>query len=434
MTVWIERWRDVISSTPELPGVWKRRDGGYHVRARVTCKRTGKLKEVNRALPDIRKAREAFAWLQAESAKVRDSGDDAPPSTVPQFHKYAADVFARKVELGKIRSAAGRAKWATILKMHLVPAFGDVFVDRLRPADIKAWQSKTAAKIRVSKLSPTTANTVLGILRQITSEAIDDFDMRDPMRGIDPFDTREHNPYTEEAPNSLSPADVPRFLETMRARYTQHYAFCLLGIATGLRPSSLRPLRRKGPQADVKWTEGVLLIRRSHTRGDEVMDTTKTDQHQRLHLPKVLIEALEEHVAMIERQPVRVAALLAKAEREGRDADAFRLRQSLRYATKVAESDLLFPSETGAYRASSCLDKPFAAVCKAIALPHPFTVRGLRRTYQDLARAAGIHDAVTRAISGHATSEMQLHYSTASGDEVREALGKVISIATRKAA
>ncbi len=54
----------------------------------------------------------------------------------------------------------------------------------------------------------------------------------------------------------------------------------------------------------------------------------------------------------------------------------------------------------------------------------------MRRTYQDLVRAAGVHDAVTRAISGHATPAMQLHYSTARGDEVRSALAQVAGIAT----
>jgi hypothetical protein len=84
----------------------------------------------------------------------------------------------------------------------------------------------------------------------------------------------------------------------------------------------------------------------------------------------------------------------------------------------------------GGFRARSCLDKPFAAVCEAIKLPYRFTPRGMRRTYQDLARAAGVHDAVTCAISGHVTPAMQLHYSTARGGEVKQALAKVASIAT----
>lgn len=41
------------------------------------------------------------------------------------------------------------------------------------------------------------------------------------------------------------------------------------------------------------------------------------------------------------------------------------------------------------------------------------------------ARTAGIHGVVTRAISGHATPEMQQRYSTGRASEVRSALSKV---------
>jgi hypothetical protein len=52
-----------------------------------------------------------------------------------------------------------------------------------------------------------------------------------------------------------------------------------------------------------------------------------------------------------------------------------------------------------------------------------------QRTFQDLGRTAQVHDLVVRAISGHATVEMQQHYSTVAGDEVRVGLAKVISLA-----
>ncbi len=360
--------------------------------------RTGKRREIDRALPDVSKARDAFAWLQAELERVRAGAFEPATPTAPRFAEYSATVFERKVDLGNIRSAKGREKWRVVLERHLIPAFGDLYIDRIRPPDVKAWQAKVAARIRAGEIAPTTANTILAVLRQVLGEAADDFDIKDPMRGVEPFDTREHRVYTEEEPNSLAPADVPRFLEEMRVRFPQHYAFVLLGFATGLRPSSLRPLRRSGPQADVKWGDGVLLIRRSHTRRDEVMETTKTDLHQRLHLPAELVEVLGAHAAALKG--------------------------------KMHDSELLFPGETGGFRSASVLDKPFVAVSKAIGLPYRFTPRGMRRTYQDLARAAGIHDVVTRAISGHATPAMQRHYSTASSEEVRGALAAVISIAT----
>jgi hypothetical protein len=57
------------------------------------------------------------------------------------------------------------------------------------------------------------------------------------------------------------------------------------------------------------------------------------------------------------------------------------------------------------------------------------TPRAMRRTFQDLARAAQVPDVVTRAVSGHVTEAMQRHYSTVSGEEMRENLAKVISLA-----
>lgn len=76
-------------------------------------------------------------------------------------------------------------------------------------------------------------NTILGVFRRITDEAIGDYDIRDPMRGVDPFDTREHNTYTEEEHNSLPPDLVPTFLSKMLVMHPQHYGFTFLGGPRG---------------------------------------------------------------------------------------------------------------------------------------------------------------------------------------------------------
>jgi hypothetical protein len=63
---WVERWRDVIADEPELPGVWRRQGGGFHVRGRTIDPRSGRMREINWALPNLSKARDAFACLQGE--------------------------------------------------------------------------------------------------------------------------------------------------------------------------------------------------------------------------------------------------------------------------------------------------------------------------------------------------------------------------------
>jgi hypothetical protein len=431
MSDWVKRWNDAIAAEPEMPGVWRRRDGGFRIRGRTIDPKTGKLREVCRALPECKRAREAAAQLESDLEAIRHAVAPTSAGKCPRFDDWAVSVLERKVKSGAIASARGREKWGWVLNVHLIPAFGPIFVDKLTREDIETWKvnellaprtstkdDKRARKLSGGRYSPQTANTILEVLRQVTGEASDTFNIADPCRRIDNASTRGHRTYTYEEPNAVKPADVPRFLAEFRTRFPEHYAFVFLGFTTGLRPSSLRPLRRRGPNADIKWDDGKLLVRRSHTRRSEVMESTKTGKDQIIDLDSEQVAVLRWHVDRLERDNAR------------------RTKRTPRIAGPMNESDLLFPaaptrwSHGGGFRSASVLDKPFEQIGEILKLGYRVTPRAMRRTFQDLARAASIGDIVTRAISGHATPEMQRHYSTVAGDEVRAGLAKVIDIAT----
>lgn len=95
---------------------------------------------------------------------------------------------------------------------------------------------------------------------------------------------------------------------------------------------------------------------------------------------------------------------------------------------KQQASDLLFPTEDGGFRSTTCLWKPFEVVAKAIGLTKSITPRAMRRTFNDLSRQAGTIGLVTRAITGHETEEMQDQYSTVSPAEKRAAIARVIGL------
>ncbi len=57
--------------------------------------------------------------------------------------------------------------------------------------------------------------------------------------------------------------------------YPQHHAMTYLGIVTGLRPSTLRPLRRGGERADFLPQDAKLYVRPSAGRGQHVLNRTK---------------------------------------------------------------------------------------------------------------------------------------------------------------
>ncbi len=397
-----------ISTTPVLPGVWQRKEGGHVVRARAKESTTGKLREIFKVLPDATPA-EALTWLEKERSRTRE-GVVSRESPQTRFSEFAETLVDHKVKVGDIKSAKGRERWGYTLE-HLVAGtegekakkrvngFGDFFVDRIREEHIETWKAGIGELIAAGDYAPATANGWLAILRVIMKAAKRRFAI--PFlatEDVKDFDTSEHATYTEEEPNALTPEEVPAFLAMMRKLYPQHYAMTFLGLVTGLRPSTLRPLRRRGPEADVVWEKARLLVRRSQTVGDEVMRTTKTGKRYGIDLPEEAMRVLRWHV---ETQ-------LATPEME--------------------DSDLLFPSVTGRFRSPSVLNGPFADVVETLGLGKAFTQRGMRRTFQDLARAADMAAIVTRSISGHATERMQDHYSTVNAGEQRASIAKVISL------
>jgi integrase len=396
-----ERWRCIgkrkrVATTPAMPGVWRAEGGGWWVRSRTTDPKTGKLREVSRFLEEG-SAREAYDWLQGQLDAIRSGAAPAVESERIRFGEFAASLFEEKVKAGEIRSASGRVKWAGILEQHILPTFGDFYADTITNRDLQAWRRALAQKVHEGAFKPTTVNGWIAVMKVILKALAIDLELdRDPGSLLQPLPTVGHRTYTPESPNSLKPECVPMFLAKMRELHPGHHAMTMLGFLTGLRPSSLRPLRRSGPHADVLWETGELLVRRSQTYGTEVMESTKTGQDGRIALPGQMIEVLRQH-----------AEELRPAQRK---------------------SELLFPNASGGFRSRGCLNKPFREVRAAIGIGYPVTPRAMRRTYQDLSRAAGVPDLVTRSISGHATEAMQHHYSTVADHEQRAALERVAAI------
>ena len=410
---WVRRWRYVMAPTSR-PGIWRLKDGGFFVRVRVTDPRTGRRVQCARALRGLT----VTIW---DAIRVRDQlrheGHERVEGTtrsLPPWSEYAASLFEAKVAEGKLSSSKSRERWGNVLT-RLIPVFGRLRVDELRTADVVAWRDQVARWIRdgmpstrkrdegkhkIVGLSPVTANGWLSILKAICTAMTKHYELaRDPAKPVEYFPTPRI--YTREQPNALTAAQIPIFVAKMKELHPQHYAMVLLGFGIGARPSTLRPLRRSGPESDVLWDEALLLLRRSNPAGEEIRDFQKTKVDQDIPLPPALMRVLRAHVAALAAGPMRT-------------------------------SSYLFPSTTGGMRSRSVLDKPFRDVLKALGWTVKLTPKGMRRTFNDLARQAHVHDIILRAISGHQTERMQRHYSTAQQEEMRAAVGKVISIATAR--
>ena len=88
----------------------------------------------------------------------------------------------------------------------------------------------------------------------------------------------------------------------------------------------------------------------------------------------------------------------------------------------------MFSSESGTLRVPSAVQKAWRRALHAAGIKRSFTVHGLLRTFNDLARRAGVDAVVTRAMTGHVTERMREHYSTVALDEKRAAGIKVVQL------
>jgi hypothetical protein len=238
METWVKRWNRWISTSSIKQGIYKRKEGGYLARGRAVDPRTGKIREILLTINEGN-AMDAYLRLHAEVSRIRNCLKEEPEKQTIRFLEYCALLFERKVRAGKIKSAKSREKWAFMIKLHLGPRFGDLFLTAIRKRDIQEWVDEMGREIAAKGLHPGTANDRLNMLGRILRAAVEDYGLeKDPMKGIENFDTSEHPTYTHEEPNSLLVEEVPRFLSLMRNLYPQHYAMTALGFATGLRPSS----------------------------------------------------------------------------------------------------------------------------------------------------------------------------------------------------
>lgn len=389
MTNWMRGARPT-----RFPGVWKTKKG-YRVRVRAIDPRTDTQRERNEEFEGIT-IEEAVLRQQAMRAEIK-VGAAAEPEKV-RFGDYVESLLRSKVATGELSTEKGQRTWSDAHDLHLLPHFEDWYLHQIRRKDIEDWKTEQAMKVRRGTYSPNTVNGWLRVLLSTLRSAVAEYELEyDPTLNVKPLDTSTWETYTDEEPNSLTVKEVPRFMSKAHELYPQFYAQLVLGLATGRRPCELRPLRWKGPTPDILWEEGVLLVRRSQVIG-EASNRTKTKAKLKIPLPPDLMSILREHV------------------------DALPWKLTKKY-------DLLFPPTHGSYQSASVLAKPIVEIAEAAKIKKHLSPKFMRRTFQDLCRAANVHDFVARAISGHATIEMQEHYSSVAGEEVRSGLAKVVSMA-----
>ncbi len=143
------------------PGIYKT-PSGYRVRVRAVDPRTGTQKEMNQQFDGISMEQAVLKQAQLRDG-IRISGSRTERARVKYVH-FAKSLFGRKLAMGELKSAKTRERWADTQDLHLIPYFGEWYVDAIRKPDIEEWKAVQGRKIERKDYSPNTVNGWLSIL------------------------------------------------------------------------------------------------------------------------------------------------------------------------------------------------------------------------------------------------------------------------------
>jgi integrase len=255
---------------------------------------------------------DAEAWLAAERKRMEEPDTWRAPKVRleevrrreeaakrPPLREYAEQwIQNRRNSRGQPLRPLTRDKYRSSLQVHVYPTFGDVPLDAITRADIRAWYDGLDA-------GPTARAHAYATLRAILNTAVVDDELltRNPayVRGGGARGGRKH----------LQPASLAELTMMVEAMPERRRLLLLLATWCALRSGELRELRRSdialGREDDgtpfgwVNVTRGVVRARTGEDqrgrRTAVVVGAPKTDAGVRVvSIPSFLLPAVREHL------------------------------------------------------------------------------------------------------------------------------------------
>jgi integrase len=367
------RQRDKAKST-RYPGVRTIVPGElYVIRASWIESKTGRKRSFHEQV----EATSLEAALEIRLGRLQDAKSGTAVQAVPRLLVFAKSwLNSKKDEVGP----STHEKYVFAVA-HIAERFGDFFLDRITEKDILEWRGELRSDYANS--------TINGYLR--TFRTMMDVAVRRHRLDVNPLDGVKQLKESKES-KCLSEEELRDLLDAMREVGPQWYPLTLTLALTGMRPGAATALR----WSDIDFEKQSIIVERAHWRG--ILGETKTKVRRELGLPPALADVLRDH----RRE-------MFSAQHPGHAAG------------------WVFASSKGTLRNSGCLTKPLRAACEKAGIEKPVSAGWFRHTLSNLVRErAGLH--VQKAITGHTTDRMALHYSDVN---LNERLAVVIDIESK---
>ncbi len=310
-----------------------------------------------------RKAADAFLARQDASIQAATWTDPTDRSVrKPDPDCETVDCYATRwlAERSTLRPRT-REQYDYLLRVHVLPTFGDLELKMVTPASIRTWMAREAA--------PTAKAQAYALLGSIMKQAVTDGVLeRTPCTVRGGGSTK-----TTKRPHAATTAELTALRAELPARYR---AMLDLGAWGSLRFGEVAALRR----SDLDLVASTVRVQRgvSRTRAGLAAGPPKTDAGDRVvPLPKIIASGLYWHLL----------------DYVGPEQDA-----------------LLFPAAGGGFLPHSSMQRWWGPAREAAGLPEGFSFHDLRRTGQTWAAESGANLADLMRRAGQVSPRAALCY------------------------
>lgn len=233
----------------------------------------GRVERVRKASPvNTRRGAEQYERELRQALLNGAHTRGAPPPEVPTVKGFTERFLTYSSNHNKASTLAAKQQ---LLDSHLLPAFGNLRLDRVGQADIESFK----ARKRKEGLSPKTINNALTVLRTLFAVAVEQ-------------EVLQHAPRVKLLKAEKPEFDFLTFEEAERliaAAEPSWRAMVLVGLHTGLRRGELIALQWDA----VDLVAGRLVVKRNVWRGH--FGSPKGGRSREVPLNAVALDALKVH-------------------------------------------------------------------------------------------------------------------------------------------
>ncbi|MGI8541142.1 MAG: tyrosine-type recombinase/integrase [Rubrobacteraceae bacterium] len=269
-------------------------------------------------------------------------------------------------------------RYESIVRVHIVPAFGRMKLKSLTPANVRAlYRDKLDGDPGkgVKPLSPRTVNYIHVTLHKALGQAVSD--------GLIPRNAADVKAPRPDKPEikPLTQDQARKLLEVARNTDERFHALYTLALHCGLREGELLGLMWD----DLDLDAGTLQVRRtlSETRTGHKFEKPKSGKGRSVKLSRKAAEALRLHRTRQNKERLAVGSLWQ-------------------------DNDLVFPTRIGTtMRGTNLLGRHFKPLLKWAELPDK-RLHDLRHTCATILLMAGKHPKYVQELLGHANISITL--------------------------